>query len=84
VLAAAVTVLVASAPVRAQSWEVSGLAAYTPSAGLDNQALELSSLDISGGFTWGLQVGRLVTPQWGVEVLWTEQGVRRASTSSSL
>jgi opacity protein-like surface antigen len=72
VLAAAVTVLVATTPARGQSTEVSLLAAYTPSAGLDNQAPELSSLDIGGGFTWGLQIGRLFTPRWGVEMLWTD------------
>lgn len=69
----AIVLFVASGPARAQSWEVSGLAAYTPSADLENKAPELSSLDIGGGFTWGLQVGRLFTPRWGVEVLWTEQ-----------
>ena len=69
----AIALLVASGPARAQSWEVSGLAAYTPSAGLESRAPELSALDIGGGFTWGLQVGRLFTPRWGVEVLWTEQ-----------
>ena len=69
----AIALLVASGPARAQSWEVSGIAAYTPSADLENKAPELSSLDIGGGFTWGLQVGRLFTPRWGVEVLWTEQ-----------
>jgi opacity protein-like surface antigen len=70
---AAALIVVSCAPAWAQSWEVSGLAAYTPSAGLDNQAPELSSLDIGGGFTWGVQIGRLFTPQWGVEMLWTEQ-----------
>ena len=69
----AIALLVASGPARAQSWEVSGLAAYTPSADLENKAPELSSLDIGGGFTWGLQVGRLFTPRWGVELVWTEQ-----------
>jgi opacity protein-like surface antigen len=72
-IAAALMIVSSCAPAWAQSWEVSGLAAYTPSAGLDNQAPELSSLDIGGGFTWGLQIGRLFTPRWGVEVLWTEQ-----------
>jgi outer membrane protein W len=52
---------------------VSGLAAYTPSAGLENQAPELSQLDIAGGFTWGIQGARLFTPRWGAEVLWTRQ-----------
>lgn len=70
---AALMFVILGAPAWAQSWEVSGLAAYTPSAGLDNQAPELSGLDIGGGFTWGLQIGRLFTPRLGVEMLWTEQ-----------
>jgi len=71
--AGAIALLALSAPARAQSWEVSGLAAYTPSAGLDNQAQELSGLTIRGGFTWGAQVARSFTPHWGAEVLWTQQ-----------
>jgi outer membrane protein W len=70
---AAALIVVSCAPAWAQSWEVSGLAAYTPSAGLENQAPELSQLDIAGGFTWGIQGARLFTPRWGAEVLWTRQ-----------
>jgi hypothetical protein len=62
-----------SAPARAQSWELSGLAGYTPSASLDHQAPELSGLDIRGGFTWGVQVSRSFTPHWSAEVSWTRQ-----------
>ena len=43
--AAALPLLGASLHARAQSWEASGLAAFTPSAGLDNQASELSELN---------------------------------------
>ena len=70
---ALLTVLISCAPASAQSWEVSGLAAYTPSAGIEHQAPELSGLDIGGGFTYGIQAGRLLTPRWGAEVLWTRQ-----------
>jgi opacity protein-like surface antigen len=74
VVAASATLLVfLTAPVRAQSWEVSGLAGYTPSSALDRRAPELNQLDISGGFTWGVQAARFFTPQWGAEVLWTRQ-----------
>ena len=75
VAACAVTIvlLAFAAQAWAQSWEVSGFAANTPSAGLDNQAQELSGLDISGGFTWGVQGARWVTPNWGVDALWTQQ-----------
>jgi opacity protein-like surface antigen len=72
-VAAVAAMLVTPPPSRAQSLEVSGLAAYTPSAGLENQAPELVALDIGGGFTWGLQGGWLLTPRWGVEALWTQQ-----------
>ena len=73
-LVAAIALLVAPGSARAQSWEVSGLAAYTPSAGLDNRAPELSELNIGGGFSWGLQGARLFGPRWGAEVVWTHQG----------
>ena len=67
--AAALPLLGASLHARAQSWEASGLAAFTPSAGLDNQASELSELGIAGGFTWGIEGARLFGPRWGAEVL---------------
>jgi len=70
---AALTLLFSSAPAAAQSWEASGLVGYTPSASLENQAPELSGLDVRGGFTYGLQAGRLFTPRLGAEVLWTRQ-----------
>jgi opacity protein-like surface antigen len=74
VFAASATLLMfLTAPIRAQSWEVSGLAGYTPSSSLDRRAPELNHLDISGGFTWGVQAGRFFTRQWGAEVLWMRQ-----------
>ena len=71
--AIALILLALSAPAWAQSWELSGLAAYTPSVGLDRQAPELSQLDVRDGFTWGVQRARLFTRHWGAEVLWTQQ-----------
>jgi opacity protein-like surface antigen len=71
--AAAIILLAPSAPAWAQSWELSGLSAYTPSVGLDRRAPELSQLDVQGGFTWGVQGARSFTPHWGTEVLWTQQ-----------
>jgi opacity protein-like surface antigen len=67
------TILASCASASAQSWEVSGLAAYTPSASVENQAPELSGLDVRGGFTSGIQAARLLTPRWSAEVLWTRQ-----------
>ena len=71
--AIAVVLLAPTAPAWAQSWELSGVAGYTPSAGLDRQAPELSQLDVRGGFTWGVQGARSFTPNWGAEVFWTQQ-----------
>ena len=73
VLAAVITVLAASSPARAQSWEVSGFIGSTPSTELDRRAPELDELSISGGFMWGAQAARLFTSRWAAEVLWTEQ-----------
>ena len=72
-MAAVVALLALPGPLSAQSWEASGLAAYTPSASLDRQAPELTDVSIGGGFTWGLQGARLFTPRWGVEALWMQQ-----------
>ena len=72
-IAAAIALLASSSSAWAQSWEASGLAAYTPSVGLDRQAPELSDLSVGGGFTWGLQAARLFTPRWGAEALWMQQ-----------
>ena len=71
--AISVALIALSAPARAQSWELSGMAGYTPAAGLDNQAPELSGLGVRGGFTWGVQAAYFFTPGWGAEVLWTRQ-----------
>src|SRR5262245_23144434 len=70
---AAVLTLSASTPAQAQSWEVSWLAAYTPSVDLHRRAPELSELHITGGFTWGIQAARSFTPRWAAEVLWAQQ-----------
>jgi outer membrane protein W len=73
VASAAVAVLIAHSPVRAQSWEASGLFGFTPSATIDERAAELSDTDIRGEITWGLQGARFFTPSLGAEVLWTQQ-----------
>jgi hypothetical protein len=72
-VAAVIAPLAFTTPAGAQSWEASGLADYTPSVTLDRQAPELSDLDIRGGFTWGVQGGRLFTPHWGAEAVWMQQ-----------
>jgi len=70
---AVIMILLAHTPARAQSWEASGLFGFTPSAAIDERASDLSDADIRGGFTWGLQGARFLTPSLGAEVLWTQQ-----------
>lgn len=65
----------------AQSWEVSGLAGTTFSAGLGRHAPELDTLDVDAGFTWGAQAARHFTPRLAAEVLWTRQSSGLASES---
>jgi outer membrane protein W len=60
-----------SAP--AQSWEAGGLAGFTPAVSLEHKAPELSDLRIRGGLTWGLGAMRFFTPNWGAELMWTQQ-----------
>jgi outer membrane protein W len=66
-------VAMAVGPASAQSSEMSGLVGFTPSAGLDRQAPELDDLAIRSGMTWGTQFTHFFTPQWGVDVTWTQQ-----------
>ena len=73
VIAVALAVLAASLPARAQSWEVSGLAAYTPSVDLELVAREIDQLAIRGGVTWGAQAARFFGSHWAAEVLWMRQ-----------
>ena len=75
--------LAVPAVARAQSWEASLLAGYTPSAGLDRHAPELDALDVGGGFTWGAQAGYRFSPRWAVEALYTDQGTALVADSES-
>ena len=70
---ALVMLLLAHSPAHAQSWEASGLFGFTPSAAIDQRASDLTDADIRGGFTWGLQGARFLTPSLGAEVIWTQQ-----------
>ena len=64
--------LVPPVPAQAQSWEVSGLAGYTPAVDLERRAPQLSDLAIRSGFTWGVQASRALVSTWAVEVLWMQ------------
>lgn len=71
-LAALLAVLL-PAPARAQSWEMTPLVGYTPAVTLDRHAPEVDGVDIAGGFTWSFQAGRFLSPNLGVEAVWSEQ-----------
>jgi outer membrane protein W len=60
-------------PALAQSWEASVLVGSTSLATIDRRAPELSQLDLSGGFTPGVQAAYFFAPHVGAEVLWTTQ-----------
>ncbi len=64
---------IASVPASAQSWELSGFGGYTPSVALERHAPEFTDLNIRGGFTFGIQAARFFSPQWGVEVAFSQQ-----------
>ncbi len=82
VLVVALGLLFACQEAQAQSWEVSAVAAYTlRSASIIRRRAD--QLDIRGGFTWGVQGARWFTPNWGAEVLWTQQpSALKAETAS--
>ena len=67
---AALMCLAAPSEVRAQVWQGSVLFGMTPGSALDRRAAALDTLDVGGGFTWGLQVSRLVTPHLAAELSW--------------
>ena len=62
-----------ASPVRAQSWEISALTGYVPSVQFDDTARGVDSAGLEGGWLWQFIAGRMFSPKWGAEVLWTEQ-----------
>ncbi|HEY6509178.1 MAG TPA: outer membrane beta-barrel protein [Vicinamibacterales bacterium] len=67
---AALMCLAAPSEVRAQAWQGSVLFGTTPGSALDRRAAALDTLEVGSGFTWGLQVSRLVTPHLAAELSW--------------
>ena len=70
---AVILLAIASVPAPAQTWEMSGLAGFTPSVSLERQARQLTDVKIRGGFTFGFQGARFFTPRWGLEAVFTQQ-----------
>src|SRR5687767_7718383 len=56
------------------SIELSGFGGVTRAVSLEQHALSLSDLRLRGGFTWGIQGARFFTPNWGAEIVFTQQG----------
>jgi len=76
-------VLSVSASASAQSWEMSGVAGFTPAVELEQRAPELTDLSVRGGFTWAVQVARFMTARWGMEVAFTQRDSALEAWSSS-
>jgi hypothetical protein len=57
----------------AQTWEMSALAGFTPSVSLARQASDLTDVSIRGGFTFGFQGARFLTPRWAIEGVFAQQ-----------
>jgi opacity protein-like surface antigen len=72
-LVSVVVLLFVATAASAQTWEVSGLVGYTPSATLERHAPEVDELSMQSGFTWGVQAARSLTAHWGTEVVWVYQ-----------
>jgi opacity protein-like surface antigen len=73
ILTFAVAVLLCAPAARAQSWELSALAGSVPAADLEQQSRDVDKASIGGGFLFTIQGARLLTPNWGVEVSFTQQ-----------
>lgn len=67
--------LLSASPVNGQSqrFEVTPFFGQTTAGALNRTAEEVTSLEVSGGFTWGAQFGYFFHPRMGVELSWTRQ-----------
>ena len=70
---ALLTLFVSSAHAQSTTWELSAMAGFVPSVQLETQTREVDDVRIGGGATWSFQAARFLTPNWGVEVSWTDQ-----------
>ena len=72
ITALCVMLVVVPATARAQSWEVSALAGYVPSVGLEEQSRDVEDTSIGGGFMFAIQGAKFLTPNWGIEASFTQ------------
>jgi opacity protein-like surface antigen len=71
---AALVVLLGGAPAFAQQTEIALLGGYTTSGDIDNKAVGIETLEVSGGFTWGVAASHFFSDHLGLEASWTQQG----------
>ena len=72
VLALLMTSIAVSASAQASN-ELTGFGGVTPAVSLDQHALNLTDLRLRGGFTWGIAGARFFTPNWGAEIVFSQQ-----------
>jgi opacity protein-like surface antigen len=63
-----------AAPAFSQGFEVTALAGYTTSGGLDQDTRTLEDLKLAGSSTWGASAGYFFSPSLGVEASWARVG----------
>jgi opacity protein-like surface antigen len=80
---AALAFLLAASPALAQRTELALLAGYTSAGSIDKTAVGIQSLEVGGGFTWGLQAGRFFSRHVGAEVSWARQESQLVISTSS-
>ena len=70
---ASIALLLAASPAFAEGTDLAVLGGYTTSAGIDQKAQGIETLEIKGSFTWGLALSHAFSPRWGAEVSWAQQ-----------
>jgi outer membrane protein W len=63
-----------AAPAFSQGFELTALAGYTTSGGLEHDTRVLEDLKLAGSFTWGGSLGWFFSPRLGVEASWARVG----------
>jgi opacity protein-like surface antigen len=68
------TALLAAAPAFPQGVELTALAGYTTSGGLEHDSRTVADLKLAGSSTWGASAGFFFSPRFGVEASWVRVG----------
>jgi hypothetical protein len=68
------TALLAAAPAFPQGVELTALAGYTTSGGLEHDSRTVADLKLAGSSSWGASAGFFFSPRFGVEASWVRVG----------